>query len=415
MGILIGRRIGLKLYTRWQVIFFALAGIALTLLVTWTTGILRVPAWEEGEDSSEAKVGIEEILESPSESVPLTGQSVQFSGSISSDEANNIQIYEKLNEAVVNVTSVSFEYNWFLEPIPREGTGSGSVIDQKGYVLTNYHVIKNANELSVTLADGSNYRGDIIGVDPENDLAVIKFDPQGRRLATISFGSSANLRVGQKVLAIGNPFALDRTLTTGIVSGLGRPVRTDTGLLIKEMIQTDASINPGNSGGPLLNSKGEMIGINTMIYSPSGGSVGIGFAVPVDTAKRVVPDLLRYGKVQRGWIDIVPVQLFPALVRYADLNVSEGILVSEVEPGSNAETAGLKGGQQAVRYGRSIINLGGDIIVEVDGTPIASLMDLLGALEDNKPGETVAVKIIRGRREQTLYVKLSTRPQNIRF
>jgi S1-C subfamily serine protease len=415
MGILIGRRTGLKLYTRWQVIFFALGGIALTLLVTRATGILRVPAWEEGDDSSEAKVGIEEILESPSESVPLTGQSVQFSGSISSDEANNIQIYEKLNEAVVNVTSVSFEYNWFLEPIPREGTGSGSVIDQKGYVLTNYHVIKNANELSVTLADGSNYRGDIIGVDPENDLAVIKFDPQGRRLATISFGSSANLRVGQKVLAIGNPFALDRTLTTGIVSGLGRPVRTDTGLLIKEMIQTDASINPGNSGGPLLNSKGEMIGINTMIYSPSGGSVGIGFAVPVDTAKRVVPDLLRYGKVQRGWIDIVPVQLFPALVRYADLNVSEGILVSEVEPGSNAETAGLKGGQQAVRYGRSIINLGGDIIVEVDGTPIATLMDLLGALEDNKPGETVEVKIIRGRREQTLYVKLSTRSQNIRF
>jgi S1-C subfamily serine protease len=415
MGILIGRRTGLKLYTRWQVIFFALAGIALTLLVTWATGILRVPVWEEGDDSSEAKVGIEEILESPSEPVPLTGQSVQFSGPISSDEANNIQIYEKLNEAVVNVTSVSFEYNWFLEPIPREGTGSGSVIDQKGYVLTNYHVIKNANELSVTLADGSNYRGDIIGVDPENDLAVIKFDPQGRRLATISFGSSANLRVGQKVLAIGNPFALDRTLTTGIVSGLGRPVRTDTGLLIKEMIQTDASINPGNSGGPLLNSKGEMIGINTMIYSPSGGSVGIGFAVPVDTAKRVVPDLLRYGKVQRGWIDIVPVQLFPALVRYADLNVSEGILVSEVEPGSNAETAGLKGGQQAVRYGRSIINLGGDIIVEVDGTPIATLMDLLGALEDNKPGETVEVKIVRGRREQTLYVKLSTRPQNIRF
>jgi S1-C subfamily serine protease len=415
MGILIGRRTGLKLYTRWQVILFALAGIALTLLVTRATGILRVPVLEEGDDSSEAKVGIEEILESPSEPVPLTGQSVQFSGSISSDEANNIQIYEKLNEAVVNVTSVSFEYNWFLEPIPREGTGSGSVIDQKGYVLTNYHVIKNANELSVTLADGSNYRGDIIGVDPENDLAVIKFDPQGRRLATISFGSSANLRVGQKVLAIGNPFALDRTLTTGIVSGLGRPVRTDTGLLIKEMIQTDASINPGNSGGPLLNSKGEMIGINTMIYSPSGGSVGIGFAVPVDTAKRVVPDLLRYGKVQRGWIDIVPVQLFPALVRYADLNVSEGILVSEVEPGSNAETAGLKGGQQAVRYGRSIINLGGDIIVEVDGTPIATLMDLLGALEDNKPGETVEVKIIRGRREQTLYVKLSTRPQNIRF
>jgi len=404
-----------KLYTRWQVMLFTLAGIVLTLLVTWGTGVLQVPARGEGDASPTAEVVTGGILEPPSESAPLTGQSVQFSGSISDDEANNIQIYEKLNEAVVNVTSVSFEYNWFLEPIPKEGTGSGSIIDQKGYVLTNYHVIKSANELSVTLADGSNYRGDIVGVDPENDLAVIKFDPQGRRLATISFGSSANLRVGQKVLAIGNPFALDRTLTTGIVSGLGRPVRTDSGLVIKEMIQTDASINPGNSGGPLLNSKGEMIGINTMIYSPSGGSVGIGFAVPVDTARRVIPDLLRYGKVQRGWIDIVPVQLFPALVRYADLNVSEGILVSEVEPGSNAEAAGLKAGQQAVRYGRSIINLGGDIIVDVDGVPVATLMDLLSALEDNKPGETVEVKVIRGRREQTLYVKLSTRSENIRF
>jgi len=404
-----------KLYARWQVILFTVTGIVLTLLVTWATGILQVPERGKEDSSAGAEGVIEEILETAPDSTQITATPVQFSGSISSDEANNIQIYEKLNEAVVNVTSVSFEYNWFLEPIPREGTGSGSIIDQKGYVLTNYHVIKNANELSVTLADGSNYKGDIIGVDPENDLAVIKFDPEGRRLTTISFGSSANLRVGQKVLAIGNPFALDRTLTTGIVSGLGRPVRTDTGLLIKEMIQTDASINPGNSGGPLLNSKGEMIGINTMIYSPSGGSVGIGFAVPVDTAKRVVPDLLRYGKVQRGWIDIVPVQLFPALVRYADLNVSEGILVSEVEPGSNAEQAGLKAGTQAVRYGRSIINLGGDIIVEVDGTPIATLMDLLGALEDNKPGETVEVKVLRGRREQTLYVKLSTRPQNIRF
>ena len=413
----------MKLYTRWHVILFALAGIGLTLLVTWATGILELPGSGRGDAAAQVEplIGQLEVEEAQSpanradEPEPISGLPVQFTGTLSADEANNIQIYEQLNEAVVNITSVTFEYNWFLEPIPREGTGSGSIIDQKGFVLTNYHVIKNANELSVTLADGMNYRGDIIGVDPENDLAVIRFDPQGRRLATIGFGSSANLRVGQKVLAIGNPFALDRTLTTGIVSGLGRPVRTDSGLVIKEMIQTDASINPGNSGGPLLNSKGEMIGVNTMIFSPSGGSVGIGFAVPVDTAKRVLPDLLRYGKVQRGWIDIVPVQLFPALVRYADLNVSEGILVSEVVPGSNAEAAGLRGGEQTVRYGRSVIRLGGDIIVEVDGTPVATLMDLLGALEDNKPGETVEVKVLRGRREQTLYVKLSERPQNIRF
>ena len=405
----------MKLYARWQVILFTAAGIALTLLVTWAAGLLDLSAVEDRQDLSARDVEIEDRPEPPAKSAPIAGQPVQFSGSISSDEANNIQIYEKLNDAVVNITSVTFEYNWFLEPIPKEGTGSGSIIDQKGYVLTNYHVIKDANELSVTLADGTNHRGDIIGVDPENDLAVIKFDPEGQRLTTIPFGSSVDLRVGQKVLAIGNPFALDRTLTTGIVSGLGRPVRTNSGLVIKEMIQTDASINPGNSGGPLLNSRGEMIGINTMIFSPSGGSVGIGFAVPVETAKRVVPDLLRYGEVQRGWIDIVPVQLFPALVRYAGLSVSEGVLVSEVESGSNAEKAGLKGGEQAVRYGRSIIRLGGDIIVGADGLPVATLMDLLSALEDNKPGETVEVKVLRGRREQTLFVKLSKRTQNIRF
>jgi len=404
-----------KLYARWQVILFTAAGIALTLLVTWAAGVLDLSAVEDRQDLSARDAEIEDRPEPPAKSAPIAGQPVQFSGSISSDEANNIQIYEKLNDAVVNITSVTFEYNWFLEPIPKEGTGSGSIIDQKGYVLTNYHVIKDANELSVTLADGTNHRGDIIGVDPENDLAVIKFDPEGQRLTTIPFGSSVDLRVGQKVLAIGNPFALDRTLTTGIVSGLGRPVRTNSGLVIKEMIQTDASINPGNSGGPLLNSRGEMIGINTMIFSPSGGSVGIGFAVPVETAKRVVPDILRYGEVQRGWIDIVPVQLFPALVRYAGLSVSEGVLVSEVEPGSNAEKAGLKGGEQAVRYGRSIIRLGGDIIVGADGLPVATLMDLLGALEDNKPGETVEVKVLRGRREQTFFVKLSKRTQNIRF
>jgi len=338
---------------------------------------------------------------------------VQYSGSSSADEANNIEIYDRLNTAVVNITSTSYEYNWFLEPVPQQGSGSGSIIDGKGHVLTNYHVVQDASELAVALADGVSLNAKIVGVDRENDLAVIKFEPNGLQLKAIPFGSSTNLRVGQKVLAIGNPFGLDRTLTTGIISGLGRPVKTESGLVIREMIQTDASINPGNSGGPLLNSKGEMIGINTMIFSPSGGSVGIGFAVPVDTAKRVVPDLLRYGKVQRGWLDITPVQLFPALVRYASLPVSQGILVSEVTPGSPAEQAGLKGGREAVRYGRSIIYLGGDIIVEVDRMPVTSLYDLLGALEDNKPGESVEIKILRSRKPMSLTVKLSQRPQNL--
>jgi S1-C subfamily serine protease len=402
------RFLPVKLYSRGQVLLAAAAAAVLLLAAAAAAGFLKLPGGRSGREAAERPAA----EQAPAAPLPLP---VQYSGPVSADEANNIDLYQRLNPAVVNITSVSFEYNWFLEPVPQQGTGSGSIIDPKGHVLTNYHVVKDASELSVTLAGGADYKGRIVGVDPENDLAVIQFDPKGARLTVIPFGSSSGLRVGQKVLAIGNPFGLDRTLTTGIISGLGRPVKTESGIVIREMIQTDASINPGNSGGPLLNSKGEMIGVNTMIYSPSGGSVGIGFAVPIETARRVVPDLLRFGKVQRGWIDIKPVQLFPRLVSYANLPVSEGVLVSEVTPGSTAEKAGLKGGGDPVRYGRSLFYLGGDIIVEVDRMPVSSLYDLLGALEDNKPGETVEVKILRNRRPQTLTVQLSQRPQDLQW
>jgi S1-C subfamily serine protease len=420
-----------KLYSRGQVILAAAAAVVLVLAAAALAGFLRWPfkagqpiAVIPEEPAAATEPAAQPAPGSPREpailpALPDSREPVilpaQYTGAVSPEEANNIEIYDRLNKAVVNVTSVTYSYNWFLEPVPQQGTGSGSIIDNKGHVLTNYHVVKDAEELSVTLADGVNYKGKIVGVDPENDLAVIRFDPSGVLLSAIPFGNSSRLRVGQKVLAIGNPFGLDRTLTTGIISGLGRPVKTESGLVIREMIQTDASINPGNSGGPLLNSKGEMIGINTMIFSPSGGSVGIGFAVPVETARRVVPDLIRFGQVQRGWIDITPVQLFPALVRYASLPVNQGILVSEVAPGSNAEQAGIKGGREAVRYGRSLIYLGGDIIVEVDKMPTTSLYDLLGALEDNKPGESVEVKILRNRKPMSLTVKLSKRPQNMQW
>jgi S1-C subfamily serine protease len=391
---------------------YILSGIALALFIALIAGVIRLPDRGSSAISPEFH---REILAEPEAERTAAPQPTQQESTYSRDESINIMLYQMLNEAVVNITAVSVEYNWFLEPIPKEGTGSGSIIDQKGHVLTNYHVIKEARELSITLADGSNFEGQIIGADPENDLAVIKFDPAGKALKTVVLGSSADLRVGQKVLAIGNPFALDRTLTTGIVSGVGRPVRIDSGLVIREMIQTDASINPGNSGGPLIDSRGEMIGINTVIYSPTGGSVGIGFAVPVDTAKRIIPDLLLYGRVQRGWIDITPVQIFPELVRYAGLPVSQGILVSEVAEGSPAERAGLRGGEKQVRHGRSLIYLGGDIIVEIDDIPVASLVDLLASLEDNKPGEIVEVKIIRDGKEMSLDVELSARPENFRL
>ena len=328
------------------------------------------------------------------------------------DERNSIAIYDRYNSAVVNISTEVIGYNWLFEPIPREGSsGSGAVISEDGYILTNTHVVAKAYKVYVTLSDGDSYEGTIVGRDPENDLAVLKIDAEGKKLTVIPFGSSAALEVGQKVLAIGNPFGYDRTLTQGIISGVSRPVRGGNNLIIKDMIQTDASINPGNSGGPLLNSAGELIGINTIIYSPSGGSVGIGFAVPVDTARRVIPDLIRYGKVKRGWIDIVPVQINSRIAHYAQLPVSSGILISEIPAQSAAGEAGLKGGdkRRPVRYGNSFIYFGGDIITAVGGTPVRTFGDLFGALEETRPGDQIDVTVIRGKEEKTLTVTLSDR------
>ena len=320
-----------------------------------------------------------------------------------------------MNPAVVNITTETMAINWFLEPVPQEGgSGSGSIIDTRGYVLTNNHVIENAYKVFVNFADGSQIEGSVMGADPENDLAVLKFDPpRGMELRTVPYGDSSSLKVGQKVLAIGNPFALERTLTVGIVSGLGRPIQTSRQHIIRDMIQTDASINPGNSGGPLLDTQGRMIGINTMIFSPSGGSVGIGFAVPVNTAKRVVTEIINYGKVRRGWIDATVVQLFPSLVRYAKLPVNVGLLVSRTRRNGLAEKAGIRQGTEPVQYGRSVIYLGGDIITSVDGMRTNTLADLYSALEDNKPGERVRVEILRGGRPSTLDVTLADREENL--
>jgi len=383
----------MRFYSRRQVVLISVSSVSVTLLLALGFGFLlfrQTPGRVEDIDYDLSHKSL-----SSGSFLSHDLYTVQSTERYNEAELENIRVYERLNEGVVNITTEIVTYNWFLEPVPREGgSGSGSIIDRRGYILTNKHVVANAYKVFVSLANGKQYEGKVIGVDPENDLAIVKFEPDGSDLTVIPFGDSSSLKVGQKVLAIGNPFGYERTLTTGVVSGLGRPVRTSSGLVIRDMIQTDASINPGNSGGPLLNSRGEMIGINTMIYSPSGGSIGIGFAVSVNAAKRVVPELIEYGKVRRGWIDIVPVQLFPELVRYARLPVSEGILVSRVIEGGNAEKAGIRGGRTPVRYGRSTIYLGGDIIVEVDGMEVGSLADLYSALEDNKPGERVSVVAI---------------------
>jgi S1-C subfamily serine protease len=413
----------MKLYSRGQVIFFSILSALMVFLFALGMGFLRLPAGQDAgapaavETSGKAAAGVDPLFDQLDLRQSSGGKSLQVNTAellpYSEAERENITIYENLNEAVVNITTETVAINWFLEPVPQEGgSGSGSIIDTRGYVLTNNHVIENAYKVFINLADGSQLEGAVVGTDSENDLAVLKFEPPPNgNIKTIPFGDSGSLRVGQRVLAIGNPFALERTLTVGIVSGLGRPIQTSRQNIIRDMIQTDASINPGNSGGPLLDSQGRMIGINTMIYSPTGGSVGIGFAVPVNTAKRVVAELIAYGKVRRGWLDASVVQLFPALVRYAKLPVNTGLLVSRTKRSGLAEQAGLRQGSEPVRYGSTVIYLGGDIITSVDGMKVDTLADLYSALEDNKPGEKVAVEILRGGKTSRLELTLADREE----
>jgi S1-C subfamily serine protease len=393
----------MKLYSRGQVILFSIVSalvVAILGVFFFKTNPVKPAADSSGTQASSQNFSTHSYTTADLQ--PYT-----------SDERENIDVYEKYNEAVVNITTEVVGINWFLEPVPQNGgSGSGSIIDTQGYILTNYHVIEKAYKVFINLFDGTQIEGTVIGADPENDLAVVKFTPpRGANLKTIPYGDSANLKVGQKVLAIGNPFALERTLTVGIVSGLGRPIQISRQNIVRDMIQTDASINPGNSGGPLLDTQGRMIGINTMIYSPSGGSVGIGFAVPVNTAKRVVAELIEHGKVRRGWIDATVVQLFPALVQYAKLPVSEGLLVSRTLRNGFAERAGLRQGSEPVRYGSSVIYLGGDIITMVDGMKVITLADLYSALENNKPGEQVELELLRGGRIIKLKTTLADREE----
>ena len=332
--------------------------------------------------------------------------------SYTQDELQNISVYEKCNEAVVNINTQVMAVNWFLEPVPQEGgSGSGSIIDRRGYVVTNVHVISDAYKIYISLSDGTQYEGRVVGIDSASDIAVLKFDPPaGVELKTIPFGDSDKLKVGQKLIAIGNPFGFERTMTTGIVSGLGRPIQSSTGTIIRNMIQTDTAINPGNSGGPLLDTSGRMIGINTMIFSTSGSSAGISFAVPVNTARRVVSDLIQYGAVKRGVIEASYVQLTSSIASYARLEISHGLLVSQIKRGSNAEKAGIRAGTEAVRYGSSrkarIIYLGGDVITAMDGINVASIADYYSILESKRPGDTVQVTVYREGRYVDLQVTL---------
>lgn len=391
----------MKLYSQ-KTLFLSVAATAFLVCLATIKFTSR-----NSNNFSEDTVTEDLILETNTPVLKIDDSSARFT----LDEQQNISVYEKCNEAVVNITTQVMGYNWFYEPVyTSSGSGSGSIIDKRGYVVTNVHVIENASVITISLSDGSSYEGKIVGQDKESDIAVLKFEvPQNVVLKTISFGDATNLKVGQKVIAIGNPFGLERTMTTGIISGLGRPIQESQNVIIRNMIQTDAAINPGNSGGPLLDSQGRMIGINTIIYSKSGSSSGVGFAIPVSTARRVVSDLLKFGKVNRGVMKLDLIQNTARIAKYAGYNISSGMIVSRVRNGSRADQAGIQGGTQAVKYGTfnpQTIYLGGDIIVAIDNIEITKLADYYSALESKVPGDSVNVTVIRRGKKQTLRVVL---------
>jgi putative serine protease PepD len=330
--------------------------------------------------------------------------------STSTDEQNNIEVYRALSPGVVFIHSTSYARDFFGFVEPQEGSGSGSILDQQGNILTNYHVIANAQKLSVSMGGKKDYPAVVVGSDPDTDLAVIRLTekPAGP-LTVVPMGDSDKLVVGQKVLAIGNPFGMDRTLTTGVISGLQRPIRARNDRLIEGAIQTDASINPGNSGGPLLDSRGRMIGINSQILSPSGSSAGVGFAVPVSIAKRVVPQLLQNGRVRRPKLGISTRDV--ATIRnQVDLPIDDGVLIVQVARGGGAAAAGLRGFQQTEMGDIEL----GDIIVGINSDKVSNSDDLFRVLDKHEIGQTVQVHIWRNGRRMSVPVRLSESPDSRR-
>lgn len=335
--------------------------------------------------------------------------------SVVSDEQNSIEVYRSMSPGVAFINTTSLSQNWWGDVHEGRGNGSGSVIDTQGHILTNYHVIEKAQNITVNFGGNKVYPAKLIGGDPDTDLAVIKVEAPASALTVVPLGDSDNLTVGQKVLAIGNPFGLDRTLTTGVISGLQRPIRSrgvpgaPDGRPIDAAIQTDASINPGNSGGPLLDKFGRMIGINSQILSPAGGSVGVGFAVPANTAKRVIPQLIQFGEVRRPKLGADLRSISELAERQGiRLPVSDGLLVANVMPGGAAANAGIRG---LSRDADGSVLLG-DVIVSVDGDKMSSLDDLYRYLDKKQFGETVQVEIFRGGRSTTIPVRLTAPPQS---
>ena len=330
--------------------------------------------------------------------------------SLDGEEQNNITVYKKNIPSVVNVTSRAMTFDFFYGLVPQEGQGSGFVIDKEGHIQTNYHVIADARQVEVTMHNRKKYKAAVVGTDPSHDLAVIQI--KASDLVPAVLGDSHNLQVGQKVYAIGNPFGLAGTMTRGIVSSI-RPVREPNGATIDEAIQTDAAINPGNSGGPLMNWHGEVIGINTMILSNVGQNAGIGFAIPINTAKAVLNDLMTLGRVRRPALGVRTVPISPELADQIGLPVDYGLLISGVVPGGAADQAGLRAGTERAYLGNTPIMLGGDLIVAIDDQKIQDQDDLTQVMNNHRAGDTVKVTIYRGKKKIDVNVSLGEARQQV--
>ncbi len=337
---------------------------------------------------------------------PLFTDAASAASGFSADEQNNIDIYKSARDATVNITSVVYRRDWFFQVYPEEGSGSGFLIKSTGEILTNSHVVSGSSQLTVTLADKKVYKARVLGVDRRSDLALIKIDSDAK-LPALTLGNSEGLVVGQKVLAIGNPFGLEGTLTTGIVSSLNRSIQDQSGTRLEGMIQTDAAINPGNSGGPLLDSHGNVIGINTAIYG-SQGSIGIGFAMPINRAKAMLQEMESTGRVARPALGISVVFISGDLADMLRLPSSGGLLVQSVEGGSAAEAAGLRGpSRQVIVGGFTEVGIGGDLIVAIEGEPVTGPGSLQTALDSKRVGDLLRMTLFRNGRNQQVQVKLT--------
>ncbi len=338
---------------------------------------------------------------------PLTLTEAHAAPEYDSEETNNIAVYKKALASVVNITSSTQTLNIFLEIVPQQGQGSGFILDKQGHILTNYHVVADAQQIEVTTSDKHRYKARVIGRDPSHDLALLQIDAPN--LVPAVLAESKNLVVGQKVYAIGNPFGLQGTMTTGIISAI-RSIHNPQGAPIENAIQTDAAINPGNSGGPLLNSRGEVIGINSLIATNPNENIeqsaGIGFAIPIDTAKVVLGDFQKYGRVRRPSLGIVSLPIGPDLAQQMGLAADYGVLIQRTVPNGAADRAGLHGGNQTAYLGNMQIFLGGDLITNLDGQDITNLQDISDVMNRHQTGDTISVTYLRGRHKITTRVTL---------